>query len=258
MSRRFSATIKGNKQISSNHYLLTLHPVKKTIMPYPGQFFMISVGNGLDPLLRRPFSLYRWLGEDFQILYRVVGKGTCILRKKKVGEMIDVMGPFGKGFPFNGIRKERVIIVAGGLGIAALFSLIEATKKKMPVLLYGTKTKDELLCLKELKSMGINPLISTEDGTDGRKGFVTELLRGFLDNLSGPATDFTLYSCGPRQMLQAMSDITREYKLTGYISLEENMACGVGACLGCAINTRDGYKCVCKEGPVFSADDIIW
>lgn len=258
MSRVFKATVKENKKISSNHYLLTLHPLKKTIRPHPGQFFMISVGNGLDPLLRRPFSLYRWLGRDFQILYRIVGKGTRILRDKKVEETIDVMGPFGNGFPLNDIKNESVIIVAGGLGIVPLFSLTEATKEKRPFLFYGAKTKNELLCLNELKFMGITPLISTEDGTAGRKGIITELFIEFIGNLSKPVTDLILYSCGPRPMLKAISDISKRYKLTGYISLEENMACGIGACLGCVINTTDGYKCVCKEGPVFSTKDIIW
>jgi len=219
---------------------------------------MVSASNGLDPLLKRPFSLYRWLGGDFQILYRVVGKGTGILKGKRMGEIIEVMGPFGNGFPLKNIKRSKTILVAGGLGIASIFSLTEAIKRKRPILFYGTRTKNDLLCLKELRSIGIDPLISTEDGTSGRKGLVTESLREFLESLTTPVVDYTLYACGPRSMLQAISTITKEYKLEGYITLEEKMACGVGTCLGCAINTRDGYKCVCKEGPVFSIEDIIW
>jgi len=258
LGRVFKATIKDNKRIAPNHYLLTLHPLKRITRPEPGQFFMVSVGNGLDPLLKRPFSLYRWLGRDFQILYRVVGKGTGILKRKKTGDVLEVFGPLGNGFPEVKGRDVGVILVAGGLGIASIFALAETNKKKKIVLFYGARTKKDLLCLGELKAMGIRTVISTDDGSQGHKGSVLEPFKEFLSIHASRITHYCFYACGPKPMLQEVSVIANQYKVKGYISLEENMACGVGACLGCAVNTDEGYKRVCKEGPVFSIDSIIW
>lgn len=258
MSRIFTAFIKENRNIRSSYYLLTIHPLKRINKPLPGQFFMVSIGDGLDPLLRRPFSLYRLLDGDIQILYRVVGKGTKILSEKKAGDVIDIIGPLGRGFSVKGLRQDSIILVAGGLGIAPIFALTEVIKDKKPVLFYGARTKDDLLSLSKLKEMGIKIIVSTDDGSYGYKGTVTDHLRGFLSHHTSHITHYRLYACGPRAMLKEVSDLVKEHKLSGFISLEENMACGVGTCLGCVVNTRDGYKCVCKEGPVFPVEDIIW
>ncbi|GAB4540037.1 MAG: dihydroorotate dehydrogenase electron transfer subunit [Thermodesulfovibrionia bacterium] len=200
MSRIFTALIKENRNIKSNHYLLTLHPLKRIIKPQPGQFFMVSVGNTLDPLLKRPFSLYRWLDGDFQILYRVVGKGTEMLSKRMAGEGIDVIGPLGNGFPLRH-PKGGIILIAGGLGIAPIFALAEAISKKGPLLFYGAKTGGDLLNLHELKGMCAKVIISTDDGSHGYKGMITEQLRGFLSNHESSITDYLLYACGPLAML---------------------------------------------------------
>lgn len=258
MSKLFKAFIKENKQITCNYYLLTLHPLVKLKRPDPGQFFMLSVDNRLDPLLKRPFSLYRWLGGDFQLLYRVVGRGTGILKEKKKGDMLEVMGPFGNGFPFKKRRGKKIILAAGGLGIASVFSLAEAVLREKPLLFYGARTARELLCLNEIRSLRINPIISTDDGTSGARGLITDLLEDFLARQSSSITNYCLYSCGPKPMLKTISALAGRYNLEGYLALEENMACGVGTCLGCVINTRDGYKRVCKEGPVFYINEVIW
>jgi dihydroorotate dehydrogenase electron transfer subunit len=258
LGRIFKTIIKDNRKIASNHYILTLHPLKKITRPEPGQFFMVSIGNGLDPLLRRPFSIYRWLGGDFQILYRIVGKGTSILKEKKAGETLEILGPLGNGFPIVRGRNQEIILLAGGLGIASIFALVEANKERSPILFYGARTKKDLLCLGELKAIGIKTVISTDDGSRGHRGSVLEPFKEFLSIHASRITHYCFYACGPRPMLREISDIAREYELKGYISLEENMACGVGTCLGCAVNTRERYKRVCREGPVFSAEDIIW
>lgn len=258
MSKSFEISTLENKRLTKDHYLLTVHPLSKIERPEPGQFFMLSVDNRLDPLLRRPFSIHRWLGGDLQFLYRVVGKGTKILKEKKPGDVLGLMGPFGRGFPLEGIQDRKIILVAGGLGMAPLFALAEAIAEKGPILLYGAKTKDELVCLDGLKSIGITPVVSTDDGSSGEKGTVVDSLYRLLKSAPLSPDSYLVYACGPKPMLKALSSLTREYKLKGYMALEEHMACGVGACMGCVVNTRAGYKCVCREGPVFPVDEIIW
>ncbi len=218
---------------------------------------MLSVDDSLDPLLKRPFSIHRRLKNDFQILYRVAGKGTDILSRRISGDQLNVIGPLGNKFP----RPEadaKVILIAGGIGIAPILNLTEALLKTKPVLFYGARTKDELLCLDELKALGIDTRISTDDGSFGRKGFVTDILKKFLARDSSLSAKYRLYACGPEPMLRALSVAAKKYKLKCFAALEQNMACGLGTSLGCTVNTVNGYKRVCKEGPVFPIDEIIW
>ncbi len=257
MNRLFKASVIENRHLIKNHCLLTLHPLEKIITPKPGKFFMLSVDTGLDPLLKRPFSIHRRFGEDFQILYRVAGKGTGILSKKKPGDILDVIGPLGNGFPALKTQEE-IILAAGGLGIAPIFCLAESIKNKKPLLFYGARTKDEVLCLDELKALGIKPVITTDDGTIGRKGTVVDALNDFLTRHPSPVTRHSLYACGPEPMLRALGHTAKKFNLKGYIALEQYMACGLGTCLGCVINTKSGYKRVCKEGPVFRIDEVVW
>jgi len=214
---------------------------------------MLSVDRGLDPLLKRPFSLHRRTGGDFQILYRIAGKGTSILSKRKKGDLLDVVGPLGNGFP-PARSRDKIILAAGGLGIAPIFALAEKLKKRKPILFYGARTREELLCIDDLKTIGIDPIVSTDDGSMGKKGNIVNVLRNFLVH----ETHHVLYACGPRPMLIALSSLANKFSLNGHIALEQNMACGIGTCLGCVVNTVDGYRRVCKEGPVFSIEKIIW
>jgi len=257
LNRLFKATVTDNKQIKKDHYLLTLQPLKKINRPEPGNFFMLAVDSSLDPLLKRPFSIHRWLGHDFQILYRIAGRGTGILSKRRAGDLLDVIGPLGNEFP-PAKTHDKIILIAGGLGIAPIFSLAEKLKKKRPLLFYGARTKEELLCIDELKSLGIEPVITTNDGTLGYKGVITDILKKFLTQNLKLKTQNCIYACGPKPMLMALSLLARKYDLKGYMALEQNMACGLGTCLGCVVNTIDGFKRVCKEGPVFSIDEIVW
>lgn len=217
---------------------------------------MLSAYHGVDPLLRRPFSLHRRLGRDFQILYRVIGKLTHILKDKKTSDIVEIMGPLGNGFPATKI-KNKPVLVAGGLGVAPLFALAEKIADKNPIFFIGAKNREEALCINELKSIGINAVVSTDDGSLGQKGLITDVLRVFLSRQS-LITHHCLYACGPKPMLKNLSFLTEKLKLKGYIALEENMACGMGTCLSCTVNTRKGLKRVCKEGPVFPMEEIIW
>ncbi len=257
MSRLFEASVRENKKLTKNHYLLTFDPLKKITQPKPGQFFMLSADSGLDPLLKRPFSLYRCHGKEIQILYRVIGKMTNILKDKKPHDILKIIGPLGNGFSELKGNKQPILI-GGGIGSAPLFALAETVKNKKPIFFIGARTKNEILYVNALKSIGIRPIISTDDGTLGQKGFITDLLKEFLTRHSSLITHYCLYACGPRPMLRELSLLSEKFHLKGYVVLEENMACGVGACLSCVVNTRNGFKRVCKEGPVFPIEEIKW
>jgi dihydroorotate dehydrogenase electron transfer subunit len=218
---------------------------------------MVAVDTGLDPLLKRPFSVHRWINGNFQLLYRVVGKGTKILSERKPGNSLDILGPLGKGFPAPK-KESQVILVAGGLGIAPIFAMAENIKNKNPLLFYGTKSKKDVLLMDDFKSMGIDPVVSTDDGSLGRKGNIVKVLKNYLTRNSLPVTRNVLYACGPEIMLEALSKLAAEYNIKGYIAMEQNMACGIGTCLGCVVKTQKGHKRVCKEGPVFPIEEIVW
>ncbi|MEW6213842.1 MAG: dihydroorotate dehydrogenase electron transfer subunit [Nitrospirota bacterium] len=265
MSRYFRAKIINNLSLNSKNSLLTIAPLEPVINPEPGQFYMIEVCNSYDPLLKRPFSFFRKTSEGIRFLYEVRGKGTMMMKGLRDGTVLNVLGPLGKGYPEPESDKTPLLI-AGGIGIASIFPLAEALAKKAYVL-YGARDKDGLLMLDELKGLTDELIISTDDGSMGEKGTVVDVLNDFLVHLS-PITQanpesirgcgYSIYACGPKPMLEAVSRIAFKKGLKGYISAEEHMACGVGACLGCAVRTINGYKMVCKEGPVFSIEEIVW
>lgn len=218
---------------------------------------MISVSDGLDPLLKRPFSIHRMTGQHIQFLYRVTGRGTSLLCGRKKGDVLDVLGPLGNSFP-NPLTHDRPVLVAGGVGIAPIFALAESIKKKRPLLFYGARSRKDILCLEELKALGIEPVITTDDGTLGEKGYITEALEKFLGSDPSLGKRCRVYACGPGPMLAALASLAQRSRLSGYVALEQRMACGLGTCLGCVVNTTEGYKRVCKEGPVFRINEIKW
>ncbi|GAB4390322.1 MAG: dihydroorotate dehydrogenase electron transfer subunit [Thermodesulfovibrionales bacterium] len=250
-SRKFKAEITENAKVAPGHHLLSFKPLTVAPEPEPGQFYMLGVGALHDPLLKRPFSLLRKNGLEHQILYRVRGRGTALMKGLEPGDIIEVVGPLGRPFPRHP-KKSTPLIVAGGVAIAAVFRLAEALRALKPVILYGARSKRELLMLEELEALAGELRTSTEDGSHGRKGTVIDLFAGL------PKGGYVLYACGPRGMLKAVAGVARRRDIPGYVSMEENMACGLGACLGCVVITKAGYKRVCKEGPVFRIEDIFW
>jgi dihydroorotate dehydrogenase electron transfer subunit len=224
--------------------------------PRPGQFFMIEVNKGTDPLLKRAFSLFRITGQGVQILYRIRGKGTEILKEMKEGTALDVLGPLGTCYPPP--SGEIVpLVIAGGIGIASVFSFVEQLAGRA-VVFYGARTKADLLMHDDLKGFAKELIVSTDDGSAGTKGTAADALSSFLSNPQSPAPDYRIYACGPHLLLKAIAEISRLHKIPTYVSMEEHMACGIGACLGCVVKTRDGYTRVCKEGPIFESKEIVW
>ncbi len=252
------AKILKNEQVASHTHKIKLLTAEIAKYAKPGQFVMVRTDGGGAPLLRRPLSIHSAQGRaQIEILYEAIGRGTEILSRKKPGEHLDIIGPLGSGFdyPAPGPRLPAPILIAGGIGAAPLLFLAERLKRQKPVVLLGAKTKSQILCEKEFKALGCDVRIATDDGSRGFRGFVTGLLRPF-----GPQNDIgaAIYACGPHSMLQKIAKIAAQRNIPAQVSLEEHMACGIGACLGCVVKTKDGYKRVCKEGPVFNASQVIW
>ncbi len=269
MRRVFQAKAKivYSKRIKDNYFKSILSSPRIALGALPGQFVNIKVNSCQEPLLRRPFSIHRVSGSNIEILYEVLGKGTQILAQRKAGEYLDIIGPLGNGFDlrFAISEKRKAILVAGGIGVAPLLFLAEQLIKRNTqyairntLVLIGAKRKNQVLCEQEFKKLGCEVKIATDDGSGGFKGRVTDLLLSILRANGLTGKQATIYACGPRPMLKEIANISQKYNIPAQISLEEHMACGIGACLGCVVNTKNGYQRVCKEGPVFAADKIVW
>lgn len=277
--KQVKATILENEAIGARYYRMRLAApfLARTIAP--GQFIEVRCHEGHDPLLRRPFSVHRIVPGGIDILYEVLGKGTEIISRKKKGDSMDAIGPLGHGFTLPRDPRSTShapIIVAGGMGVAPLLALAEelAGRSGGVTALIGARTKNDLLCEKAFKKLGIKVRIATDDGSKGKKGFITTLLKDLLltSHLSPHTSRFaphtshlsprtSIYACGPHAMLKEVARIAAVHTTPCQVSLEERMACGVGVCLGCPVKVkskRGGYAMVCKDGPVFDAREIIW
>jgi dihydroorotate dehydrogenase electron transfer subunit len=254
-NRYFRAEIRENRPLNGNHNLLSLANLDPMQEPLPGQFYMLEVAKGTDPLLKRAFSLFRRTPEGIQILYRIKGKGTSLLRDMKEGATVDLVGPLGNGYPLPS-GDQSPLVIAGGIGIASVFSLVEKLSKKAFVF-YGARIEEELFMTDELGKIYRELVVCTDDGSCGVRGTVVDVLHDFIrkrDGIHQPV----IYACGPNVMLGEIAKAAAAYAIKAYVSLEEHMACGIGACLGCVVKTRSGYRRVCKEGPVFDSAEIVW
>jgi dihydroorotate dehydrogenase electron transfer subunit len=232
--------------------------IDKRFLSYkPGQFLMIRIRNGIDPFLRRPFSIYNVDNEVIEILYKIVGKGTDIMKDLREGDPIHILGPLGNGFIIKN-DIETPILVAGGIGIASLNLLAGSISRisgiKDTYLLIGGKKEADIMPIDKYIKMGYSVEISTEDGSLGIKGMVTDLLEKRVSSKS------TIFACGPNEMLKKVSEIAGKYNILCQVSLESSMACGMGVCLGCVVKVKNinRYKLVCKDGPIFNGNEILW
>lgn len=243
-------TVLENKKVNGKYFKLAFRSEALSKKVRPGQFLQVLINDGQDPYLRRPFSYYRIAGKRVEILYEVLGRGTAILSQKKKGDTLKVMGPLGNGF--TSVRGKKTILVAGGVGVPPLLFLAE--KISGAFLLIGTKSKLEVLPPQELKKAKTKVLYATEDGSRGFKGLVTALLEKIIMN-EDPRELF-LQICGPKRMMEAVMALAHKYDIEGEASWDETMACGVGACLGCMVKTKDGMRRACADGPVFRFEDL--
>jgi dihydroorotate dehydrogenase electron transfer subunit len=226
----------------------------------PGQFVMLRVSENRDPLLARPFGISSVPSKStIEILYRIAGRGTSLLSRVEAGHTLQFLGPLGKGFPLPE-RGTTPVLVAGGSGFPPLQFLSQRVGSHAHFFV-GSRYKECLPPTGVLKSFRENTTkvhIATEDGSMGVKGMTTDILNAFLSKME-KKTHFVIYACGPHAMLAAVSRIAAEHSMTCYVSMEERMACGLGACMGCSVPMKaGGYKRACKEGPVFDSREIEW
>jgi dihydroorotate dehydrogenase electron transfer subunit len=251
-----TVTVLENKKVNGEYYKLTFSSPKLAKQVLPGQFLNLQIENHQGLLWRRPFSYYRIKGSKIEVLYEILGRGTALLAEKKPGHQMRALGPLGKPFSRK-VKGKKQILVAGGVGVPPLVFLAETTRGSgiSPILLIGCGTKDEVLPKKELSQVKGPVFYATDDGSYGRKGFVTVLLHDILKKEDSKS--LFIQTCGPRVMMSAVMKMAREFGVEGEASIDERMACGVGACLGCVVETTEGFKPSCVEGPVFSFCDLI-
>lgn len=251
----------ANKKIAADHYVMDVESAWMGKRSRPGQFVSVSVrGNGTDPLLRVPLGIHKIGPKGISLLYKVVGESTQLLSRIKKGDEADILGPLGNSFDISGSKKSTAIMVAGGHGVAPLYALAEELVKKgvKTEFFSGACSAEHLVCEKELRKLGAKVHVSTDDGSRGAKCYITGVLEKEIERITKHETRVAIYACGPRPMLAAVSRIAARHKVSAQVSVDAYMACGIGVCLGCAIRTRDGYKMVCKDGPVFDSKEIVW
>ena len=253
------AKVIKNVEVVENYYKMLLCSPRIAKAACPGQFLEVKVSEKDEPLLRRPISIHRVDGTNVELLYQVVGRGTQALSRRKRGELLDIIGPLGSGFnyPSGIVDRQTPILVAGGMGVAPLVFLAEKFMGRRALALIGGRTKAHILCERDFRKYGCEVKVATDDGSRGFKGRVTDLLKDILRTTYHESRT-TIYACGPKPMLKVISSLSKQKNIPAQVSLEEHMACGIGACLGCVVSTKAGQKRVCKEGPVFNADEVNW
>ncbi|OGW98217.1 MAG: hypothetical protein A2Z81_02580 [Omnitrophica WOR_2 bacterium GWA2_45_18] len=247
--------VVSNERLCPKFFRLRLEEGDIGKKAQPGQFIHIRVNDGLEPFFRRPFSIYR-AQKYLEIFYEPVGLGTKRLAAKGKGDLLDVVGPLGHPFCLPPVGVTRVVMIAGGIGIAPFLMFSDVLKKKKYdlMLLYGGRTKGHVFPMREFRANGCKILIATDDGSVGVKGRVDRL---FSKITSDPQSTF-IYTCGPKPMMAAVQKFAQQYHFRGEAACESLMACGLGACLGCSIKTRSGFKTVCYDGPVFDLHEVIF
>lgn len=248
------AEIIKNEDISENIYDMTISAPEIAEYAKSGQFINVYTGKG-EYILPRPISI---CGIDksegtIRMVFQVVGKGTEIFSSLKAGDSVKVLGPLGNGYEIEDC--ENSVLIGGGIGVPPLLELAKNIKGKKSVFI-GARTNPILV--DEFKSLGADVYVATDDGSEGFKGNAVELLRQI-----NPSVD-AIYSCGPKVMLKAVSDWAEEKGIVAQVSMEERMACGIGACVGCAVKIRKAGEedftnlKVCKDGPVFLSNEVVW
>lgn len=251
--------IISNKRIARNIFKMELKGELVQHITRPGQFVHIKVDESFDLLLRRPISIAAYNAEKntMTLIYRAEGAGTKRLSRKKANEFLDVFGPLGNGFPVEDAKAgEKALIVGGGIGVPPLYELSKQLVQKgiEVVHVLGFQTKDAVFYEQEFKEFG-KTFVATIDGTFGTKGTVMDII-----NEQDLPFD-TLYTCGPTPMLRAIEEAFHHKKV--FLSLEERMGCGIGACFACVCHTKadpngSGYKKICTDGPVFRAGEVAY
>ena len=250
-----------DKKNWGDYYLFNLKSAQIASLAQPGQFIMVRPSTYYHPLLRRPFSLHFQHKENIKIFFKITGQGTLLLSQKKPGDWLDIIGPLGKGFSLGAETKGKVTaLVGGGRGIAPLYFLAHRLRQQgaRVKIFYGGQSRNDLPLKNKLETEGFELYLATDDGSFGFKGFITELFRQKFKKIK----PFKVYACGPEAMMAEIAHLLAREKISSEYSLESIMGCGFGACWSCVRRIkREGqllWLKTCQEGPVFSAEEIIW
>lgn len=258
------AKVLWNEKLGAAFYKIGLTCSEHYASAKPGQFVMLRFAGQTDPLLRRPFSIHNLIIDEgdirgFELLYKVVGTATAALARHRVGDVVDIFGPLGSGFIIP-IRAKSVYVVAGGIGVAPMVFLVsDLYRKKYDLsncrVFIGGRTKEDLLCCDDFARFGVTAVTTTDDGSAGDQCLVTHPLETVMDK----SVPDLILACGPMAMLACVVGIAEKYNVPCQVSIETMMACGMGACLGCAVEGRtetDRYFHACMDGPVFPAEAL--
>ncbi len=250
-----------NKRVGPHLYKIGLTCSADFASAMPGQFIMLHVADRVDPLLRRPFSIHKLITrrtevQGIELLYKVVGVGTDIMSRLGRGDGVNILGPLGNGFNVAE-HVKRVFVVAGGIGVAPMPFLVSRLLEKSIEpsdcsVFIGGKSKTDLLCIEDFSNLGIAVCTTTDDGSFGDQCLVTDPVE---IEISRSRPDI-IYACGPMQMLSCVIGLAEKHEIECQVSIETMMACGMGACLGCAVARRNDsqkYLHACLDGPVFEA-----
>jgi dihydroorotate dehydrogenase electron transfer subunit len=264
----YLGNVMFNREIAPGHFLMSISVPEDFDMPTPGQFVMIRLRDRQDPFLGRPLCIYAFERQGdrsvFEVLYRVQGKGTSLLSHLREGDGLDIQGPLGTGFHAPS-SLTHVVLVAGGMGVAPITFLaahFRHASSFLKITCYlGSKSADCVFGLEKLQDFCTEVIITTDDGTMGTCGFVTDVFFRDLDYMGGE--DTRIYACGPYEMMKCLAESIGGREIICQVSLEERMACGIGACLGCAVSLKKEtgqkyYGRVCKDGPCFDISRINW
>ena len=239
----------SNENIAEGIYDMRLEYGDGGIPVACGQFAHVYVPG---KSLRRPISVCDARDGVLRLVYQVKGEGTKIMSQMKPGETVDVLAPLGNGFNIE--KGKRYALIGGGIGVPPM--LYTAAQCEGPLVITGFRSESLVILQEDFKNAGAELMLCTDDGTAGRKGFVTDLLREKINEVD------EVCACGPTPMLKAIADVCREFSKPCQISLEERMACGIGACLVCAVKVRKNgeeiMQHVCKNGPVFNAEEVVF
>jgi dihydroorotate dehydrogenase electron transfer subunit len=262
--RYFDARIIENRSLGNGYFVLRLGGCDSLAPSRPGQFIMLRGDWGRDPLLPRPMSLLSVAPEGrADLLGRAVGRGTRLLEGSLPGTRVSVLGPLGNGFP-DPTSSTLDLLVAGGVGMPPLFMQAEHSARRGLIdrceMIYGGRTARDLVLLAEMRALGLSTHLSTEDGSVGRRGRVTSALEARIEHhlAATPTQRLRILACGPREMLWAVARIAAPHAIECHLSVEEQMACGIGVCLGCAVPAHPRpFRYTCSEGPVFLSSELV-
>jgi dihydroorotate dehydrogenase electron transfer subunit len=243
------------REVAPNIFVLAFHSPELSRVVEAGQFVNILAGVGVEPLLRRPFSIHRVDGDSAEIMFQRLGKGTGLLAKASKGDVLDILGPLGHGYRTDDPSFDTAVLVGGGLGVAPMPILTAMLQKagKNIITLIGARTAPQVV-----DAHLVNVKVATDDGSEGHRGTAVDLAAKELDGRS--AAGMKIFACGPTPMLRALGLFAQERGIACEVSLEGQMACGIGICQGCPVEVRNGdrkYALMCKDGPVFNIQDIV-